>query len=134
MSLQTTFENIENIASKYKIKTQILIGESSYVRTIKHDIDVREEDSPVSVQIGSISGNICRVFPEIAEQADKLYDMLYKYLESGDHDGLSTLSLVHMGEEGYRLHGLTNEDDVFEINEPTLDNLSKILESIGKLQ
>jgi hypothetical protein len=123
MSLQTTFENIEYISSEYNIETPILIGESSYVRTIKHDIDVREEDSPVSVQIGYLSGNVYTVFPEIAEQADKLYTMLSKHLESGDHDGLSTLSLIHMGEEGYRLHGLTDEDDIFEINEPTLDKL-----------
>lgn len=131
MSQSTTFKSTEALRSAYKIDKPLFLGEPSYVQFIKHPILAREyEDSLVDVQVGSLSGDTYTAYPELAEQADSLYEKLEHYLEFGDHDGLLCISLIHMGDEGYRIVAEPNDEEAeehVEFNAMTLDELLKML-------
>lgn len=124
---QTTFSSLEEIREKYNIKQSLFLGEPSYVQFIEHPILVRNsEDSPIDVQIGVLCGNSFSIYPELAEQADRLYSALERYLDSGDHGGIIFVSLINMGDEGYRIYAVPSDEDAeedIEFSALTLDAL-----------
>jgi hypothetical protein len=126
------FNNTQDVMTTFAIEGIVDIGDPSYVSVIKHPVIVREnEDSPVTVQIGSLIGNVIYIDTEVASKVNEIRAKIEKFLESGDHDGLAFLDLFIIEKEGYRLYGDPlesiddegNETDPFEINDISLSSL-----------
>jgi hypothetical protein len=126
------FTSIDSIKEHFSISNEVEMGETSFVKCIKHEIFVREnEDSAVTLQIGDLIGTVFLINVDIAKRADAILEKMQKFMEFGDHIGLITLSLVTIDNEGYRLYGEPSEDigdsgneiEPFEINAETIDEL-----------
>jgi hypothetical protein len=131
-----TFSTTDSVKTAFNIQGIVEFGDPSQVSVIKHPVIVREnEDSPVSVQIGSLIGDTIYIDTALASKVNEIRAKLEKFLESGDHDGMAALDLIIIEKEGYRLYGDPlesiddegNEIDAFEINNTSL---SKLLDSI----
>ncbi|KAA1252640.1 hypothetical protein F0M16_21805 [Vibrio cholerae] len=121
------FNELKDIPDYFRIENNVEMGSPSWVKHPVLPIFVHSDGIPASVEIGNVISGSISVRMEIAYKADEILEMMHRYIESGDHDGIDNLEIVLI-EDTYRLvtEIEDQEPDFFET-----ENLDEIIAKIS---
>lgn len=121
------FNELKEIPDYFRIENDVEMGSPSFVKHPVFPIFVHSDGVPASVEIGNVISGSISVRMEIAYKADEILEMMHRYIESGDHDGIDNLEIVLI-EDKYRLvTEIEDQDpDFFETK-----NLDEIIAKIS---
>lgn len=128
MSLQKTNKFIAQECAAYNFKAKLSLGEPNTENGLTHPINLSNENSPVSVEVGCLyNGNVC-IYPMIASCADDLLNAMEAKVASGDFGDVNKLKLMTTSSGHYQLNIST---DCYSASESfdTLETFYYVLEN-----
>ncbi len=123
--------SLESAKTCFKLPYDLVLGQPTSNVFIEHPILFRmHEDDLVDIKVGYLTGDTYYVYPELLRQAEAIHKRLTRFIESGDHNGILTLSLLTISDGTHRIYGEQDEDDEpFEINANSIEDLMEEFKS-----
>ncbi len=128
MPIQKINKYIAQECAPHNFKAQLSLGAPNTENGLTHPLNLSNENSPASVEIGCLYNGLVCVYPMIASCADELLTAMESKIASGDFESVNELKLITTPSGHYLLSIST---DNYSASEPldTLDTFYYVLEN-----